>query len=111
MLAQTALNTSLFAPTSRYYGLELATIEHNGLCVAYVKRRFAPRPEQLQVIQQYTVKQGDRLDNVSAQCLGDPALFWRIADANRAMQPWTLTHTPGRVLRIALPPGVTGAAL
>ncbi|WP_321963645.1 LysM domain-containing protein [Paraburkholderia sp. J7] len=111
MLAQTALATSLFAPTSRYCGIDIATIEQNGLPLAYVKRRFVPPPEPMQTVQQYTLRQGDRLDVLAAQFLGDPTLFWRLCDANRAMRPWTLTQTPGAVLRITLPPGVTGAAL
>ena len=28
--------------------------------------------------------QGERLDNVAAQYLGDPTLFWRLCDANNA---------------------------
>ncbi|WP_232487716.1 LysM domain-containing protein [Burkholderia ubonensis] len=111
MLAQTSLKTSLFAPTSRYYGIDVETIEQNGLPVAYVKRRFVPPPERQQAIDRHTVAQGDRLDVLAAHYLGDPTLFWRLCDANRAMRPWTLAAVPGRVLVITLPPGVTGAAL
>jgi nucleoid-associated protein YgaU len=111
MLAQTSLQRSLFSPTSRYYGLATATLSSDGETVIYVRRRFVPQPERFQTIQQYTVKQGDRLDNVAAAYLGDPALFWRICDANRAMRPWTVTATPGATLRVTMPDGITGSAL
>lgn len=111
MLAQTSLKTTLFAPTSRYYGLDTATIVIGGRRVRYVLRRFVPPPERFVPLQEHTVVQGDRLDNVTAQYLGDPTLFWRICDANRAMRPWSLTATVGRKLRITLPDGITAVQL
>ena len=110
LLAQTSLKTTLFAPTSRYYGLDTTAILQQGRPVAYVLRRFVPPPERLQLLQQHTVMQGDRLDNIAAQYLGDPTLFWRLCDANRAMRPWELVATVGRKLRITMPAGITGAA-
>ena len=46
----------------------------------------------------------------AAQTIGDPELFWRICDANRAMRPEDLTDVPGRRLVITLPEGVQGAS-
>jgi hypothetical protein len=111
MLAQTSLQTTLFSSTSRYYGIATDTIIENGRTIAYVLRRFVPPPERFQLLQTHTVMQGERLDNITAQYLGDPTLFWRVCDANRAMRPWELTATVGRKLRITLPAGITGAAL
>jgi hypothetical protein len=111
MLAQTSLKTTLFAATSRYYGLGTTAIEQQGRPVAYLLRRFVPQPETFQLLQMHTVVQGDRLDNLAAQYLGDPTLFWRLCDANRAMRPWELTATVGRRLRITMPAGIAGAAL
>jgi hypothetical protein len=51
------------------------------------------------------------LDNVTARYLGDPTLFWRLCDANRAMLPHELTDTIGSKLRITMPDGITGAQL
>lgn len=111
MLAQTSLKNTLFTATSRYYGIDVETIAGpQGTTVTYVMRRFLPAVAQMQVIQQYTVVQGDRLDNIAAQYLGDPQLFWRLCDANNAMRPAALTHTPGRKLNITMPLGVTGSA-
>ena len=76
--------------------------------VAYVRRRFLPPPERFQTLTEHTVMQGDRLDNITATYLGDPEQFWRVADANTAMQPDDLVRTEGRRLRITLPEGITG---
>ena len=98
-----------FPPNSRYYGIDTATFQTpDGEQIAYLERRFIPGPEQFSLLQFYTVKQGDRLDNISAAVMGDPQAFWRIADANRAMNPDKLTAKPGRALRITLPQGIPG---
>lgn len=110
LLAQTALKNTLFAPNSRYYGIDTTTIQlPDGRTVAYVRRRFLPPSDQFQVIEKYTVMQGDRLDNIAAKYLGDPTLFWRLADANNAMRAEELVETIGRKLDITLPQGITGA--
>jgi len=111
MLAQTSLKTTLFAPTSRYYGIDVATIVVQGVPVLYLRRRFVPPPERFQLLQEHTVMQAERLDNITARYLGDPTLFWRLCDANRAMRPEELTETIGRKLRITMPDGITGSAL
>ena len=112
LLAQTSLKTTRFISTSRYYGLDTATfVNALGQSVVYVLRRFVPPPEAFQVIQEHTVTQGERLDNIAARYLGDPELFWRLCDANRALRPEDLTETPGRKLRITLPQGITGSQI
>ena len=100
---------SLFAPNSRYLGIPTSTLTTaDGRTVAYVQRRFVPQPEQLAQVQQHSVTQGERLDVIAAQYLGDPELFWRIADANRAMRAEDLTAVVGVSLRICLPQGIPG---
>lgn len=112
LLAQTSLQNNLFDATSRYYGLATANLVlPDGTTIVYVTRRFVPAPERFQTLQYHTVAQGERLDNIAATYLGDPDLFWRICDANRAMRPQDLTDTPGEKLRITLPAGITGAGL
>jgi hypothetical protein len=103
------LQPSLFAVNSRYLGIATSTlVAADGSTIAYVQRRFIPQPDQLAQLQQHTVVQGDRLDVLAAQYLGDPQLFWRICDANGAMRPQDLTSTVGTVLRICLPAGIPG---
>jgi hypothetical protein len=112
MLAQTALQRTLFTATSRYYGIDTSTLVlPQGKTIIYLRRRFVPPPERFQVLQEHTVVQGDRLDNLAAQYLGDPTLFWRLCDANRVMRPEELTENVGRKLRITLPAGITGSSL
>jgi hypothetical protein len=109
MLQPGGLKTTLFPPTSRYYGIETATLETvDGGTIIYVRRRFCPLPERLSLLQEHVVLLGERLDNIAAQYLGDPEQFWRICDANRAMRPDELTETTGRRLRITLPEGIPG---
>jgi hypothetical protein len=94
----------MFDSTSRYQAVETATLTApDGRAVAYKRRRFLPRGAELPLIAEVTVAQGDRLDVVTARALGDPEQFWRVADANDAMNPDELTADPGRVLRIPLP--------
>jgi nucleoid-associated protein YgaU len=99
----------MFPITSRYYSTPTAKLEKPaGTTIAYLRRRFVPPPENFTLLQEYVVKSGDRLDNIAAQFLDDPEQFWRIADANNAMQPDDLTQPVGRVLCITLPEGVPG---
>ncbi|MGP1666428.1 MAG: LysM domain-containing protein, partial [Rhodanobacter sp.] len=71
-------------------------------------RRFVPAPENFALLQWHVVVQGERLDNITAKYLGDPEQFWRLCDANRALQPEELTDRIGRRLRITLPDGIPG---
>ena len=98
---------SPFPPQSRYHGVPVATLlGPGGRVIAYLRRRFVPPPERFVTLQEHTVVQGDRLDNLAAQYLGDPEQFWRICDANAAMRPAELTDAIGRRLRITLPEGM-----
>jgi len=106
---QFALPISPFGPTSRYAGLEIATITIDGETHAYVRRRFLPPVEKLAIVGEHVVAQGERLDHIAARYLGDPELFWRICDANRALRPDELTETIGRRLVLTLPEGVPGS--
>ncbi len=107
------MSASPFSVTSRYYGIEIAKLNvpdgsPEGRLVAYLKRRFVPPPENFQLLHEYTVVQGDRLDGIVAKFLADPEQFWRICDANGAIRPEELTETIGRKLRITLPEGIPG---
>lgn len=97
-----------FPPTSRYYGIETTTLKERGRTVIYLRRRFVPQPERFDLLQEHIVTQGERLDNITANYLGDPEQFWRVCDANRALRPDELTETIGRRLRITLPEGIPG---
>ena len=93
----------MFEPTSRYYEIEnaVATLP-DGREIVYKRRRFLPRPAELQPLGAETVSSGDRLDLVAARALGDPEQFWRVCDANGALDPADLIE-PGRRLTIPMP--------
>jgi nucleoid-associated protein YgaU len=98
----------VFDKTSRYAQIETTTLKVTDADgtereVRYVRRRFLPEADKLTTLVEHTVTEGDRLDNVAAKYLGDPVLFWHIADANNAMRPEELTEEVGRALKIAMP--------
>ena len=108
-LLQGPAKPSLFPPNSRYAGIDTGTLTTvDGKTIVYVRRRFVPPPERFALLQEYTVVQGDRLDNLAAKFVGDPEQFWQICDANAAMRPEELTEIVGRTLRITLPEGIPG---
>ena len=109
LLSPVALKATLFPPSSRYYGIDTATLETlGGTTLIFLRRRFVPAPERFALLREHLVTEGERLDNITARYLGDPELFWRICDANRAKRPEELTETIGRRLRITLPEGIAG---
>jgi len=110
-LLQGPAKPSLFPPNSRYAGIDTGTLKTvDGKTIVYLRRRFIPPPETFALLQEYTVVQGDRLDNIAAKYVGDPEQFWQIADANAAMAPQELTEIAGRILRITLPEGIPGTS-
>lgn len=103
------MKPSRFAITSRYYGVETAALTTpDGETIVYLRRRFIPPPENYELLVEHTIAAGERLDNITAQHLGDPEQFWRVADANNVLDPAELTETPGQRIRITLPQGVPG---
>ncbi len=98
----------MFDPTSRYYNIEVATLTPTNLDglpreIRYVKRRFIPPRDGATTLLEHTVTQEERLDNITARYLGDPTQYWRVCDANTALQPDALTDTVGNVIEIAMP--------
>jgi hypothetical protein len=101
-----------FPPTSRYYGIELATLAGaDDEPRVYLRRRFLPSSGRFAQMHLHLVVEGERLDRITAQELGDAQAFWRLCDANDAMRPDALTELPGRRLRITLPEGIPGPSI
>ncbi len=94
----------MFDFKSRYYSIETVTLTApDGRILSYKRRRFLPRGETMTLLAEVEVTQGDRLDLMTARTLGDPEQFWRVADANEAMNPFDLTAEVGRLLRVPVP--------
>jgi hypothetical protein len=101
----------MFSLTSRYQGIPTAVYElPDGRKATYARRRFLPRPEDLAQIGSHEVRVGERLDTIAFDVFGDPEQFWRIADANRALDLADLL-TVGLRLRITLPAGLPAGGL
>ena len=98
-----------FPPTSRYYNVETAALTTSeGEQVPYLRRRFLPAASRFSLLREHVVLGGERLDRIAAKEIGDAEMFWRVCDANDAMQPDELTALIGRRLRVTLPEGIPG---
>ena len=91
----------MFPVTSRYHTVETVTLTTAaGREIVYLRRRFLPPAARSLALAEHVVTEGERLDNITARYLGDPEQFWRVADANNAMNPIDLTAEIGRRLVI-----------
>jgi hypothetical protein len=94
----------MFGSKSRYASLTAAEYtEKDGRIIRYVPRRFLPDGTAMPLLTTVTVVQGDRLDLIAARTLGDPEQFWRVCDANNAMEPGELTAKNGVTVRVPIP--------
>jgi hypothetical protein len=97
----------MFDKTSRYAKCEIkklapdTTNGNPGHEIRYAGRRFIPSSEEMTIIAEQTVTQGDRLDNITARHVGDPTQFWRLCDANEVMIPEELEQI-GKKIRISM---------
>jgi hypothetical protein len=111
LLAAGAVPTTSFLQTSRYAEVGVDAYDPgDGSPVAFLRRRFCARADRLALLDDVRVAEGDRRDVLGARHLGDAELWWRLADANGAVDPRELTEPVGRRLRITLPEGVPGPA-
>lgn len=91
----------MFFRGSRYEAIANAElVTETGRVIRYKRVRFIPAT---QGVLPYLVVDGDRLDLIAYRIYGDPALFWRICDANLALQPEDLVANPGSRLSIPIP--------
>jgi hypothetical protein len=98
-------------PNSRYYGAPVESLVlPTGVMVQYLKRRIIPSASIYTSLQNYTVIDGDRTDNLAAKYLGDPTLYWLICDANTSLDPDALTSQPGSTIQIPLGASIPAGA-
>ena len=89
----------MITPLSRYANSRLTTQEINNKSVIYI----VPSAAQVTVFQYtfYTVTFADRIDNIANTFLGNPALWFKIAQVNPQIMNW-MNLQPGTVIRIPL---------
>ena len=99
-----------FPINSRYHGISTAEhVDPNGRKRVYLKRRFLPSTSAGQQIAEHIVREHERLDHIAHQHFLDSTLFWRLCDANEAVDPDDLLvplNEKPRRLKITLPEGV-----
>jgi hypothetical protein len=102
-----AIPSNPFAQNSRYHSVPLGRhVRGPGdPGVPYVLRRFIPQRRDIAVVAEHIVASGERPELLAAQALGDPELYWRLADANAVIDPFELTDRLGQRVAIPLPPG------
>ena len=98
----------MFDHGSRYDGIDTGTWPApGGQAVAYVRRRFLPAGASLPLLAEVLVLPGDRIDLLANRVYGDPLAFWRLCDANDAMDPLDMlaeaAGDPVKRLRAPLP--------
>ena len=81
----------MFDPSSRYHNVATARhIAADGTAHEYKRRRFLPLTPPATPPHPVVLQGHDRLDLLAARLLGNPLLFWRLCDANTAMDPFEL---------------------
>jgi hypothetical protein len=95
---------------SRYDGAEVATVQVGDGAggtrrVSYLRRRSPTAPGEQPTLALHPVAEDDRLDLVSARYYGDSTAWWRICDANAALDPDALVapDAAGTVLAVPVP--------
>lgn len=102
-----AIPTTPFDAHSRYRGVAIALLPQPGgePPLPYVGRRFIPQLREIPAAARVTIASNDRPDLLAQRTLGEPLLYWRVADANGVVDPFELTDTLGRRVAIPAPPG------
>ncbi|MGH2933882.1 MAG: hypothetical protein ACRDL2_05125 [Gaiellaceae bacterium] len=94
-------------PTSRFADLPLYEATASDGSTRHVIGLRVPRPALGAPIGRRMLREGEGIDLVAQELLGDEALWWRILDANPLVHPFDLR--PGDTLVIP-PPGTATRA-
>ena len=96
----------MFPPNSRYHKTKIREgTSPDGRVLVFLNRRFLPELKSIQAPIEHNLVQNDRLDNISADYLGDPELFWVVCDANVCLHPDELIADIVSTIRIPLVSG------
>jgi len=103
-----AIPQSPFDAASRYRNVPIALHVRRASepPIPYVRRRFIPQRREIAVAVELVISAGDRPELLATRTLGDPLLYWRVADSNTVTDPFELTDTPGARVAIPTPTGL-----
>ncbi len=91
----------MFFRGSRYEPVPTLThVTADGRTIRHKALRILPDPRGSLV---HIVRQDDRLDRVAQDWFGNAELWWRVADANTALDPDELVAEPGRSISVPAP--------
>lgn len=91
----------MFFRGSRYETIASAELAiADGRTIRYKRVRFVPETPG---VLPYRTRAEERLDHIAFQAYGDPEQFWRICDANLALDTDALTREPGTRLLLPVP--------
>jgi hypothetical protein len=98
----------MFEPSSRYFTVAESSISltdatgQTRLITYKLRRRLPPAGGRITLVE-HMVRQGDRLDHITARYLSDPTQFWQVCDVNVVLRPEEVVERPGRLIQIPLP--------
>jgi hypothetical protein len=100
-----AIPAQPFDELSRYRNVGIGLLPQPGGAppLPYAKRRFIPQRRDIAIAAEVLIHQGDRPDLLATRTLGDPLLYWRVADANGVGSAAELTAEVGA--RVLIPQG------
>ncbi|HVZ32351.1 MAG TPA: hypothetical protein VG963_07995 [Polyangiaceae bacterium] len=89
---------------SRYRATPYATFNAPGRSVSWLLPRILPPLEEVPTTgRSVSVRPGERLDQLSARVLKDPASFWQLTDANSSLDPLRFTAERAADVEIPVP--------
>jgi hypothetical protein len=92
-------------PTSRFAELPLLDVTASDGTRRHVIALRIPRPRLGTPIGRHVLHEGEGVDLVARELLGDEGLWWRLLDANPLIHPFDLE--PGDALDVPAPGGAT----
>ncbi len=100
----------ILQPGSRYQALSATPLTYtrsDGRTILYFPRRRLPPSGSMSLPTPVHAAPSERLDQVAARTLGDSEQFWRLCDANDAMNPFNLIDEAAGHLQLPSPYGAT----
>jgi hypothetical protein len=111
LLAAGSMPATAYPPNSRYASTPVITHDPGDGTppMAHLARRLCPAPGRFSDIRVVVVVDTDRRDTLASSQLGDPELWWRLADANGVIDPRDLTSGVGRRIRVTTEVDIPGS--